>query len=111
MEQTLVIRVMRKKVTLEKGLAMKELITHMSGTQVLKADGTPEAKGPKMETDHMECVRKSRGHCTCSEGFNKERKPGRYRQKGPGSYRARRSREGLWPLRKLRESLRFGAKK
>lgn len=48
MEQTaLVIRVMRKKVTLEKGLAMKELITHMSGAKTLKADGTPGAKALK----------------------------------------------------------------
>ena len=38
---------MRKKVTLEKGLEMKELITHMSGAKTLQADGTPGAKALK----------------------------------------------------------------
>lgn len=48
MEQTAVaIRVMRKMVTLEKGLEMKELITRMSGEKTLQADGTPGAKALK----------------------------------------------------------------
>lgn len=48
MEQTaVVIRVMRKKVTLEKGLEMKELIANMSGEKTLQAGGTPGAKALK----------------------------------------------------------------
>lgn len=54
MEQTaLVIRVMRKKVTLEKGLEMKELITHMSGEKTSAGRWNTRYKGPKMETDHI----------------------------------------------------------
>lgn len=53
MEQTaLVIRVMRKKVTLEKGLAMKELITHVWGKDI-EGRWNTRRKGPKMETDHI----------------------------------------------------------
>jgi len=53
-EQTaLVIRVMRKKVTLEKGLEMKELITHMSGEKTSAGRWNTRCKGPKMETDHI----------------------------------------------------------
>ena len=52
LQTAVVLRVIRKKVTLEKGLEMKELSTHMSGKNVPGRWNT-RCKGPKMETDHI----------------------------------------------------------
>lgn len=51
LQTAVALRVIRK-VTLEKGLEMKELSTHMSG-EGRSRQMEHRCKGPKMETDHI----------------------------------------------------------
>lgn len=53
LQTAVALRVIRKKATLEKGLEMKELSTHMSG-EGRSRQMEHRRKGPKMETSHLE---------------------------------------------------------
>ena len=102
MEQAAVVIRVMKKVTLEKGLEMKELIAHMSGEKTMQAGGTPDAKGLKWkQTTSGMCKEAKATVPTVKDLIGGEAREVMGGQKGQ-ILEPLRSREGLWPLREAR---------